>query len=176
MLTTGNWDRLAATPRPLTEELQKIRGKPFGFLRKAVKKWEHQMTNAPLVFAAVVQANSALFDAKTSTWAPAVLLYTTDPALARDGAWLRQVADRVFALKEQRTGDRREDALGALLNDEDSTIDLDVPPTLTGGVTVKIVSTHIDPDTLPGRAIPEHRLLVGLAFDGEIVLLPSTYY
>jgi hypothetical protein len=176
MLTTGNWDRLAATPRPLTEELQKIRGKPFGFLRKAVKKWEHEITNAPLVFAAVVQANSALFDAKTSQWAPAVLLYTTDPALARDGAWLRQVADRAFALKEHRTGDRREDALGALLADEDSTINIEVPPTLTGGVPARIVSTFVDPARLPGRAIPEHRLLVGLAFEGEVVLLPSTYY
>lgn len=176
MLTTGKWDHLAATPRPLTDELQKIRSKPFGFLRKAVKKWEHEITNSPLVFAAVVQANSALFDAKTSTWAPAVFLYTTDPTLARDGAWLRQVADRAFALKEHRTGDRREDALGALLADENSTIDLEVPPTLTGGVTARIRSTFVDPSTLPGGAIPEDRLLVGLAFQDEVVLLPGTYY
>lgn len=176
MLTTGTWESLVATPRPLTDELTKIKGKPFGFLRKAVKKWEQEMTQSPLVFAAVVQANSALFDPKESTWAPAVLLYTTDPAHIRDGEWLRQVADRCAALRERRTGDRREDGLGFLLNEEESNFNIEVPPTLTGGVTAKILTTFIDPNTLPGRAIPQHRILAGLAAEKELILLPKTYY
>lgn len=176
MLTTGKWESLIATPRPLTDELTKIQSRPFGFLRKAVKKWENEMANAPLVFAAVVQANSVLFDPKESTWAPAVLLYTTDPARSRDGEWLRQVADRCAALRERRTGDRREDGLGFLLNEEESNFDIEVPPTLTGGVTVKIFTTFVDPDNLPGRAIPPHRILAGLAREKELVLLPKDYY
>lgn len=176
MLTTGTWEKLVATPRPLTDELTTIKGKPFGLLRKAVKTWEHEMANAPLVFAAVVQANSALFDPAEATWAPAVLLYTTDPARIRDGEWLRQVADRCAALRERRTGDRREDGLGFLLNEEESTFDIEVPPTLTGGVTAKILTTYLSPGTLPGGAIPAHRILAGLAWEKELVLLPKTYY
>lgn len=175
-MQSGQWENLVATPRPVTKDIEEIWTKPFFFLRGAVRKWEQGVVHAPVVFASVVQANQVLFDPRQSQYAPAVLLYSRDPERCRDAAWLRALTERVQALKETRTGDPAVDRFGALLNDEDSNFFEDVPPALTGGAHARIHVTFIDPDTLPGRAIPSDGLLLGLGLPDEVKLLPASYY
>lgn len=175
-MQSGQWESLVVTPRPDTKQIEEVYTKPFFFLRGAVRKWEQEAVNAPVVFASVVQANEVLFDPQRSQYAPAVLLYSRDPQRCRDGAWLRALTERVQALKETPTGDRAVDRFGALLHDEDSNFSEDLPAALTGGAHARMHVTFVDPDTLPGRAVPADGLLLGLGLTDEVRLLPSSYY
>lgn len=175
-MQSGKWESLVATPRPVTKEIEEVYGKPFFFLRGAVRKWEQEVVHAPVVFASVVQANNVLWDAERSTFAPAVLLYSRDPQRSRDAQWLRELTERVHALKETRTGDPAVDRFGDLLNDEDSNFFEDLPASLTGGAHARMHVTFVDPGDLPGRAIPADGLLLGLGLEESVRLLPASYY
>ncbi len=144
---------LAVTPRSITPELSKVCGKPFFFLRKGVRQWEDHMQHGTVALAAVVQANSCLYDAEESQWAPAVLVYSPDPRTALDGGWINDLAKRV----------RYAPDMAALLANEDSDIDGPVSPALTGGILAIYSTQYISPARLPGRCIPEHGLLPVLA-------------
>lgn len=175
-MQSGKWESLVATPRPVTKEIEEVYTKPFFFLRGAVRRWEREVTHAPVVFASVVQANKVLWDAQHATFAPAVLLYSRDPGRCRDAQWLREVTERVRSLKETRTGDPAVDRFGDLLNDEDSNFFEDLPASLTGGAHARMHVTFVNPDDLPGRAIPEDGLLLGLGLEESVKLLPASYY
>ncbi|ADG73879.1 hypothetical protein Cfla_0973 [Cellulomonas flavigena DSM 20109] len=175
-MQSGKWESLVATPRPVTKEIEEVWTKPFFFLRGAVRKWEQGVVHAPLVFASVVQANRVLWDAEHSTFAPAVLLYSRDPARSRDAQWLRELTERVRALKETRTGDPAVDRFADLLADEDSNFFEDLPASLTGGAHARMHVTFVNPADLPGRAIPEDGLLLGLGLEESVKLLPASYY
>lgn len=167
--------QLSRVPRTVTKEFEKISAKPFFFLPWAVRSWEQEMTNSPLVFAVVVQANECLFDARESEFAPAVLAWTTSPTHAQDIQWLGALADRIHGCTSNATN-MDEAKLGALLMAEDSSISLDVPTSLTGGVRVRMCSLWIDPTTLPGKAIPEHRCLPVLVSDDSPTVIPPSFY
>jgi hypothetical protein len=170
-------EKLAQTPRPIDETLRKIRARPFFFLRGANRKWEQHMTTSPLVFVYVVQANEALFEEGEGNTAPAVLLYTTDPAHCRDAQWLQDLGQRVSALKSSGTRDPKANELGAYLAAEESTFDLPVPDSLTGGVAARIKTTWVSTDELPGECIGPDRLIPALAFpDGDLAPIPGELY
>lgn len=175
-MQSGKWESLVATPRPLTKEIEQVHTKPFFFLRGAVRRWEQEAAHAPVVFASVVQANEVLWDPERATFAPAVLLYSRDPRRSRDPQWLAEVTERVRSLKETRTGDPAVDRFGDLLNDEDSNFFEDLPASLTGGSHARMHVTFVDPDDLPGRALPADGLLLGLGLEESVKLLPASYY
>ena len=165
-----------ATPRPDLSVIEEFYGKPFKFLRRARAKWEEEARNAPLVTVSVVQANAALYDPTDRHFGPAVVMFTTDPRLCRDATWLAEVTERVRAVRDNLTGDPELDRLGALLRDEDSNFFEDVPLRLTGGVRTRIHVTYIGREELPGPAIPEDGMLLGLGLQDAVRLLKTPQY
>jgi hypothetical protein len=147
---------LAATPRPITPELMKVCGKPFFFLRKACRAWEDYMQHGAVVYAAVVQANGCLYSPEESRWAPAVVVFSTDPLTALDGGWITGMADRIQSSTPRNSAEAE---VKAQLADEESTLEGPVPESLTGGVSAFFSTLYVNPNLLPGRCIPEHGLL-----------------
>lgn len=170
-------DWLRQVPRKLTPDIERIcneiSGKPafFVFWGGGQKGWVQAMENARLSFVYVVQANECLFDPAEAQWAPAVLLSTTDER-ASDETWLQQIGSELSP--RLRGADFPQAA--ALLANEDSTIDLQLPPSATGGIPFKLWTTHIDPEMLPGTAIPESRVLPALLHGDRWSLLPPKLY
>lgn len=168
---------LHQVPRSLTPEIEQvcneINGKPFFFVfwGGGPKGWVRDMENARLSFVYVVQANECLFDAETSEFAPAVLLMTRDPRAA-DPEWMKQLGDEI---RPRLYGSEFAQA-AALLSYEDSTIDLELPTSATGGVPLRLYSQVVDPHRLPGRAIPDSRVVPALHHGSEWSLLPSKIY
>lgn len=174
-LNTLTW--LQQVPRVLSPEVEKIcdeiSGKPafFVFWGGGKKGWVRDMENARLSFVYVVQANSCLFDAAESQFAPAVILSTTDPR-ANDPKWVEQVfsglAERLYTPEFAHAQ--------ALLADEDSSIDIVLTAQETKLGQFYLKTQYIDPDLLPGRAIPENRVLPALLHGESWSLLPPKLY
>lgn len=167
---------LAATPRTITDELKKIHSKPFFFLFKAVKQWEHDLINNPILTAAVVQANKCLYNAEEASWAPAVLVYTTDVEKGKDAAWMQSMVEKILALKTSGTDNKAVNMIGAQLVAEESTFDLQIPTEFTDGVPMRIFTTYIDPADLPGGAIPEDGLLPVMEVCNSVDIIPPSLY
>lgn len=168
---------LQQVPRTLTPDIERIcdeiSGKPafFVFWGGGRKGWVREMENARLSFVYVVQANSCLFDPEESQWAPAVLLSTTDTR-ASDPNWIERIgAEFCPRLRSSEFPDIR-----ALLEDEESQIDMDLASSSTGGVPLHLMTAYIDPERLPNRHIPESRVLPALLHGETWTLLPSKLY
>lgn len=134
------------------------------------------MTNAPLVRVSVVQAARRLYDPTDRRPGGAVVMFTTDPRLCRDTAWLAEVTQRVRAVRVGRSADAELDRLGDLPPDERSEVLEDVPQRLTGGVRTRIQVTRIGRDQLPGPAIPDDGMLLGLGLGTGVRLLRADQY
>lgn len=168
---------LQQVPRRLTPELERIfdqiSGKPlfFVFWGGGRSRWVRDMENARLSFVYVVQANPCLYAAETSQWAPAVVLSTTDPR-ASDPRWMERLGSEICP----RLRSSEFPNIRALLDDEESTFELDLPPSSTGGVPIHLMSTYIDPERLPHGYISETRVLPALLHGQQWTLLPSKLY
>lgn len=170
-------DWLRQVPRKLTPDVERIcdeiSGKPafFVFWGGGPKGWVKDMEHARLSFVYVVQANECLFDAEESEYAPAVMLSTTDERAA-DESWMQQVSSELAP--RLRGADFPQAA--ALLADENSNIDLELPSASTGGIPFRLWTTYVDPDKLPGRCVPETRILPALLHGKQWSLLPPKLY
>lgn len=167
--------QLVATPR---QNIDALGDKPFGIFRGDRRSWEDAMRDGTLVLCAVVQANQVLYDPDNKDSAPAVVLYTKDPARAIDGQWLHDLAARVRMLKQDpypQTAELKE--IQNLLLDELSHFTVTLPYQLTGGVPVIMRVTVEIPSRLPGGCIPVHNLLPGMVGpDGQLWhLKPKAY-
>ena len=136
------------------------------------------MRNGTLVLCAVVQANQVLYDPDNEDSAPAVVLYTTDPALAMDGQWLHNLAAQVRSLRQDpypQTAELKE--IQNLLLDELSHFKIILPYQLTGGVPVTMMVVVEIPSRLPGGCIPVHNLIPAMVGrDGQLWhLKPNAY-
>jgi hypothetical protein len=175
-----NIDRIsywARVPRQLNEDVDSICRRPFKFLRKATRQWEHEMANSPLVLAGVVQANAVLYDPDQSTWAPAVVAFTTDPRYALDGGYVQQLVQRLRECRDHRQTDPEANRFGDLLRDENSEFYRHpIPVSLTGGVDARASVTYLDPERLPGGVIPPSGLLPAIATPNDIHFLPPRLY
>ena len=171
-------EHLRATPRELTPELEKILDKPFAILVPMVKRWEEDMKVAPLVTAAVVQANKVLFDAETAEMAPAVLVFSPDPKYATNALWISDLAARLSAMRDNPKSDPTGGQLAQRLLDEDSDFSEALPESVTGGIRAHWLVTYLSPEQLPGGFIPEHRLLPALAtYEATaLALIPPELY
>ena len=136
------------------------------------------MKRAPLVLAAVVQANNALFSAETAEMAPAALVYSTDPQRATDAAWLSDLAQRLRAIRETPALDRTGGKLAARLQAEGEDLFEDLPASVTGGAHARWVVKFLSPSELPGGCLPPDRLLPALATRKRttLSLIPPAMY
>jgi hypothetical protein len=166
-------EKLSRTPRPLDETVQKIWKRPLLFRGR----WEREMAGSPLVFLYVVQAHQCLFEKGAGELAPAVLLYTTDPAHCLNTPWLADLAERISALETSGTDDPKANELGCYLAAEDSSFDLPVPMSLTGGVAATIRKWSLSTWVLPDKHIGPDRIIPALVCgDGHLIMIPGELY
>jgi hypothetical protein len=166
-------EQLARTPRVLDERMEKIRARPMFFMRSAMKLWEQEMRNAPLVFAYVVQAEKPLFVPGDGGTGRAVFLHSTDPGYTRNARWLAELATRVASLRTERTSDRESLDLGMMLIDDQRDISLQVPLHLTLQIMAQLTSQALDVSLLPNRCIPESRVIPALALPKTLLPIPA---
>jgi hypothetical protein len=167
--------QLARTPR---EQIEAIGYRPLGLLWRTRRSWEEAMRDGPLVLTSVVQANEALFDASTAQPAPAVILYTDDPARRLDGAFLRAVTERVWAVRDaQRLADGEYTRVQGLLRNQRSTFKVTLPREMSFGVPVVMQTVTLMPEALPAGHIPPDRLVPSiLGREGDLFdVKPSAY-
>lgn len=141
----------------------------------ARRKGREALAEAPLVVGAVVQANHGLYDPKTASYGPGIVVFARDPRCALDLRWIRGIADQLLTLKHASTGNPRLDALGSKLRDEQSFFDRErLPPELVGNVETYWSVMFLNPEELPGRCVPEDRLLPLILRGEEISVVPPT--
>jgi hypothetical protein len=171
-----NFERLellARTPRVLDESVDKIRERPMFFMRAAVKAWEREMRTAPLVFAYVVHAETALFEPGAGGMGRAVLLHSEEPGYSRNSKWLSELAARVWALRMVKTSQRDALELGMMLVDENSEFSLPVPLNLTRLIFAQVSSHTLNVELLPNQCIPYDRVIPALASSNGLFPLPA---
>lgn len=166
-------DQLARTPRTLDESVDKIRERPMFFMRAQVKVWEQEMRMAPLVFAYVVQAESALFVPGDGGSGRAVLLHSREPGYTRNTPWLADLSVRLSALKTARITDRKVLELGMMLVDDQSDFSLPVPLSLTKLVLAEVSTQSVNTAILPERCIPRDRVIPALAMPKRLFPIPA---
>lgn len=169
-------EQLARTPRVLDERMDRIRARPMFFMRTAMKIWEQEMRNAPLVFGYVVQADKPLFTPGDGGTGRAVFLHSTDPGYTRNAPWLTELAARVAALRTERTSDRESLDLGMNLIDDQKDFSLEVPLHLTRQIMAYLSSQTLDVSLLPNRCIPEDRLVPALALPKILLPIPAEFW
>lgn len=85
------------TPRDTESDFFKdISGKPPLFGKD---KWKDKFANAKIIYAAVVQANSALWNPGDSAYLPAVFVFSVDPLNMYNKEWLSTIAEQVGKIK-----------------------------------------------------------------------------
>jgi hypothetical protein len=166
---------LARTPRPISSELEQITGKPFFFLPWAVKSWQKQMQGAPLVEAAIVQANGALYARETACFAPAVVCFWLDQR-ALDGRSAAALAAHLQAIRDERAPDPSGGRIHARLNDDEGHFYEALPAAIGSGAFW--TTTYVDPGRLPGGCLPEDGVLPALADPAReyFQLVPSSLW
>ena len=124
-----------------------------------------------------MQANECLYEKGAGEMAPAVLLYSTDPVVARDAAWLTDLGGRILALRTSGTADPKANELGALLEAEQSRFELPVPVSLTGGKAATIRTWTLCVEDLPEKCIGPDGLIPALVCsDGHLILIPGALW
>src|SRR5262249_4745946 len=148
---------LAPIPRGAIDQLGE---RPYFFMPKSRRSWTDAMTNGQLVLQCVVQANRVLHDPRNEEAAPAVVVHTTDPARCLDAGFLHAVTEGVLAVKQDpspRDAELKETQ--QLLINEHSWFKVPLPPSLTGGVPTTMQVVTLIPQELPGRVLPQDRLI-----------------
>jgi hypothetical protein len=167
-------ERLARTPRVLDESVDKIRERPMFFMRAAVRTWECEMRTAPLVFAYVVSAESALFEVGDGGTGRAVLLHSREPGYSRNARWLGELSERLWALRMARAiPDRAVLELATMLVDDQSEFSLPVPLSLTQLVLAHLSTQTLNAALLPDACIPHDRVIPALALPKALFPIPA---
>lgn len=161
MLNFKRIHELAKTPRDVNEpELEEAF--PIGLLTPffgGKDKVNEERRTAPVVLAAVVQANECLWDPEEASWSPAVLVFTTDPTQALNPAYISGIAERLAALRDHPSGDPGAKKVSELLNDEHSDFTEPVPESAVGAKNVFWCVEAINPSVLPNGCLPEDGIL-----------------
>lgn len=90
-------DAYAMVPRDLGTPFVKstVGSGPWLFGKTA---WKERIANAPLVYAAIVQANSDLWMPGDEDMLPMVLVFSLNPQYVRNREWLTALAEKVYAI------------------------------------------------------------------------------
>lgn len=124
----------------------------------AKKRGAEELSTAPLVLAAVVQGHSELFTPGAGTY-PAVLVFSLSPERALDADWIREVAARLYGLRDIAPADPMLAQLRQRLHDERSTFDEALPAAFTGDAQTFWKVEVLSKSDLPGKCVPPDRVL-----------------
>ncbi len=90
-------DPYKKTPRSMESNFfRDISGNPPIFGKE---RWLRQLAEAPIVYAAVVQADSSFWEPGSRHYYPAVFVFATDKRHCYDLHWLRETVDRIIEMK-----------------------------------------------------------------------------
>jgi hypothetical protein len=142
------------------------------------------MAQAPLVYAAVVQANNALWDPGNGSALPAVFVIALDNMHKNNIEWLRETAQAIAELK--RGGGEQADMkkLIETLRNDISRFCFRIGPSVAGNADAWCASFTFDKQSdLPGSRIPIDGVLPFLLTDQPkenqfipLTLVPAKYY
>jgi hypothetical protein len=110
------------------------------------------ITEGPLVYARVVQADAALYEPGDAVL-PARVVYSADAARRFDGAWLQAVGQRLQALARQDAPPPEHAAAWAVLREPSRVETVRLGRELAGEAEVYLSVVAVDQRRLPGRRI-----------------------
>lgn len=159
-------DSYMSTPRSSDSDFFKdCAGKPPLFGNK--DKWRERYENAPLVYAAVVQANTALFN-PGNDYLPAVFVIATDDAHRYDKDYLSELAKNIHALKNSaEVPDDCKNLIATLRNDK-SIFCWKVGSSIAGGADAWCFTMNIEQKNLPNKCISPEKIVPLLLTDTEL--------
>ena len=147
-----------STPRsPESDFFKDVAGKAPLFGKD---KWREKFENAPLIYGAVVQANSDLWLPGNESYLPAVLVFALDSAHLYDAKWLTELAKKVSEMKESAAtpADCRE--FIEILRDDQSEFCFPLGDSLAGGAEAWCVTYKFEKQSiLPGSRLPEEGIV-----------------
>lgn len=147
-------------------------------------KWREKYANAPLIYGAVVQANTALWLPGRNDSLPAVFVFALDGAHMYDVEWLTAAAEKISEVKKSDVipADCRE--FIEILRDDQSQFCFPLPPSLAGGADAWCVTYQFEKQTiLPGNRLPEDGIVPFLLdarpkkqIPVQLTAIPGRYY
>lgn len=147
-------------------------------------RWQKKYTEAPLIYAAVVQANTALWLPGNNEHYPAVFVFALDEKHIRNSEWLKKTAETIYELQD---ADRLPDDCRKLietLRDESSAFCFRIGSSVCGDADAWCATYEFDKQSdLPRKALPSDRivpfLLKSAPVENQFVdfkLIPSEFY
>jgi hypothetical protein len=118
------------------------------------------LSEGPLVLARVVAADPALYEPGDAVL-PARVVFAPDPARRFDGAFLRELGQRLQALQRADTTPPEQTAVAAVLREPNRVDTVRLPAALAGADEAYLAVVAVDQRRLPGRRIE----------DGELTLI-----
>lgn len=148
-------------------------------------KWREKFATAPLIYGAVVQANSALWLPGKENYLPAVFVFALDSAHIYDVEWLTATAEKISDMKVNNTA-IPDDCLEFIdiLRDDQSEFCFPLGASLAGSADAWCVTYKFDSQTiLPGKRLPEDGIVPFLLeakpkkqIPVQLAVIPGKYY
>lgn len=171
-----------STPRSTESEFFKdVAGKSPLFGKD---KWREKFATAPLIYGAVVQANSALWLPGTEDYLPAVFVFALDSAHIYDVEWLTATAEAISEMKVSDTVPADCQEFIDILRDDQSQFCFPLGASLAAGTDAWCVTYKFDKQTiLPGNRLPEDGIVPFLLeakpkkqMPIQLAAIPGKYY
>lgn len=147
-------------------------------------RWKKKYTEAPLIYAAVVQANTALWMPGNNEYYPAVFVFALDDKHIRNSEWLKNIAEEIHALKNAVSLPDDCRKLIETLRDDSSGFCFRIGRSICGDANAWCATYTFDKQTeLPRKALPSDGILPFLLKSAPEVnqfvdfkLIPSQFY
>ncbi|MGL5438958.1 MAG: hypothetical protein ACRDA4_01040 [Filifactoraceae bacterium] len=171
-----------ATPRNTASDFfRDVAGRPPIFGKS---NWLTKFENAPIVYAAVVQANNELWDPGQGTMMPAVFVFSLDSSKIHDTEWLKKIATQIMDLKNGAIVPSDSKNLINALRDDQSIFCFKVGKSITGNIEAWCCTKSIEKQAdLPNGCLSSDKI-VPFMLHGEIkenyspnlIQIPGKYY
>lgn len=118
-------------------------------------RWKKKYTESPVVYAAVVQANTALWMPGNNDYYPAVFVFATDSKHIHDVEWLKQMAEKISTLKNSSSVPADCSKMIETLRDDSSEFCFPIGKSVCGDADAWCATYKFDKQTaLPRKALP----------------------
>ena len=147
-------------------------------------RWKKKYTESPVIYAAVVQANSALWRPGDNDYYPAVFVFALDKKHIHDVEWLSQMAEKISELSDSPTVPDDCRKLINTLHDSQSEFCFRIGKSVSGDADAWCATYKFDKQSaLPRKALPSDGivpfLLKANPVENQFVdfkLIPSELY
>lgn len=171
-----------SVPRSVDSEFFKDVAGKAPFLGK--EKWRQKFANAPIVYGAIVQANTDLWLPGEGEMLPAVFVFALDDAHIHDVKWLSDVAEKINEMKEADNVPADCRKFIDVLRDNQSQFCFPLGESLAAGADVWCATyTFEKQSVLPGKRLPEDGIVPFLLkakpkkdFSVQFATIPGKYY